>query len=359
MWVGDLRLGAGIGAWGGWDQEAGEKGVVAVMCQITKKKKKKIHIKKWFIGLTLSLVKESQWPPSARKRTGGIFPPQACFSSLASLDTHAHGQRNAPVMLGTSCGIKLARFGVTEYPPAKGLRYKIPSCHHCCCKACFPSSLPTTQDSWWCLGRTANLKLSPAKTRNGWRKQRAEESNLEQRKPPLKSRGKLSLTISCCSQWANPAPRTQPRSAWTRFLQHREDRFPSGNLLSQPLSILGLTSGRQRPFEGDTEGPWGGLGVVAAGRSHVPPHPDAAAMCCCGDTQVALRLWETENGHKLCLSQGCPTRSVMGFFSSLEKARINTRSKISPCPFSGRNGLPSGETFHQGKGEREEVMQWP
>lgn len=47
----------------------------------------------------------------------------------------------------------------------------------------------------------------------------------------------------------------------------------------------------------------------------------------------------------------------MGFFSSLEKAGINTRSKISPCPFSGRNALPSGETFHQRTGEREEVMQ--
>lgn len=43
MWVGDLRLGAGIGAWGGRDQEAGEKGVVAVMCQIKKKKKKNPH----------------------------------------------------------------------------------------------------------------------------------------------------------------------------------------------------------------------------------------------------------------------------------------------------------------------------
>lgn len=33
-------MGAGIGAWGGRDQEVGEKGVVAVMCQIKKKIKK-------------------------------------------------------------------------------------------------------------------------------------------------------------------------------------------------------------------------------------------------------------------------------------------------------------------------------
>lgn len=47
------------------------------------------------------------------------------------------------------------------------------------------------------------------------------------------------------------------------------------------------------------------------------------------------------------------------FSSHVEKARINTRSKISPCSFNGRSTLASGEIFHQGRKEREKgkVMQ--
>lgn len=217
-----------------------------------------------------------------------------------------------------------------------------------------PEAFPC-QDKKWGEKTEGRTRIQPGAEETTTKKQRQTESH--------------RLTLLSASKSRSTHAATQPCSARTRFLQHRNpfSTLRTDFLLEirshQPLSIPGLTPGRQQPVGGDTEGTWGGLGVVAAALHLlvVPtsPTPDAAAMCWCEATQVALRLWETENGRKLCLSQGCPIRSVTGFFSSLEKARINTRSKISPCPFSGRNGLPSGEISHQGRGEREEVMQRP